>query len=56
MDLVQEYLLRRGRVLDKVNTLLNVGLEALDRNLKKFLLALGSILEHVDRVGSTIGL
>lgn len=43
-------------VLDEVNALFNVGLEALDGNFEELLLGLGSVLEHVDGVGYTVSL
>ena len=43
-------------VLDEVNALFNVGLEALDGNFEELLLGLGGVFEHVNSVGYTVGL
>ena len=49
------YLLLRG-VVGKVNTLLDVALEALDGSLEESLLLLGDVAEDVDSLLSTVGL
>jgi hypothetical protein len=51
----RRFLLWRG-VLDEVNSLLNVRLEALDGNFEQFLLLFRGSFEHIDGFGRTVGL